>query len=214
MKSRQRRVASAISGATLVLLLLAIVALNNRFQPPAPEVFELREVSMYTPPPPPPPQRRDEQSSTLAGSAINLARNTNIVSLDMLTLEVRLAAGGMGDLGSGAWGIGDGIGQGLQTFDLSELDSAPTVIGSPPIVYPSAAVDQGITEFVVQVHILIDEEGRTHLMRIVENPFPSFNIDLRQYVSGVVFTAPRRLGLTVRAEYLWPLRIRQPEDEL
>jgi len=212
MTARQRRLLSASLGAGLLLLLLLIVSLDNVFEFAEPQVFEMREVSIYQPPPPPPPPPQDSESSSLAGSAINLARTANIVALDMMDLDVKVEAGGAGDFGAGGWGIGEGIGAGLETFDLSELDSAPVVIGAPPIVYPEEAVDQGVAEFLVRVHILIDEEGRTYLVRIVENPFPSFSVDLQTYVSAVIFTPPKRFGVAVRAEYLWPLRIRQPTD--
>jgi hypothetical protein len=100
-------------------------------------------------------------------------------------------------------------GAALETFSLSELDSTPVVMGAPPIVYPQDAIDDGVDEFEVLVQIQIDQEGRTFPIRIVENPYPSFELDLYDFVSGVVFSPPTRLGVPVRAEYLWPIGIRQ-----
>jgi outer membrane biosynthesis protein TonB len=82
-------------------------------------------------------------------------------------------------------------------------------MGAPPIIYPQEAIDEGVNEFEVLVQILIDQEGRTVPIRIVRNPYPSFEGDLHDFVSNVVFSPPTRLGVPVRAEYLWPIGIRQ-----
>jgi hypothetical protein len=209
MTGPQRRWLSVVLGAGLVLLLMVITSFDDRHRLEPQETFELREVRIYEPPPPPPPPPPDFQGSRRAGPAMSLAPHETAIVLDIMELDVKLAVGELGDLGAGGWGIGDGAGAGLEIVSLAELDSAPAVMGSPVLVYPKEAIDLGITEFEVLVHILIDEEGRTYPIRIVDNPFPSFREDLERYVSGVVFSPPTRLGVPVRTEYLWPLLIRQ-----
>jgi hypothetical protein len=146
------------------------------------------------------------------------------VKLDLMALEVNMddaigvsgfgtggpgGGGDLGDWGGGTWG----------TVTLSELDNIPMVRSAPPVKadddnpllgWPKEAVDQNISEFVVQVHIAIDEEGRAYLIRIVKNPFPSTNNEILDFVSAVRFTPPTRMGIPVKAEYLWPLRLTRP----
>jgi hypothetical protein len=138
--------------------------------------------------------------------------------LDVMQLDVRFAAvvgemnlGGLGKgigVGSGD-GTGDGSGGGFGLVTLSELDQQPTVVSAPVFVYPKEAVDRGIAEFELRFHILIDEEGRTYPIAIVQNPFPALSTEFLDYVARVRFTPPTRLGIPVRTEYLWPIKIKQ-----
>jgi hypothetical protein len=122
-----------------------------------------------------------------------------------------LNLGGLGQgigVGNGD-GTGDGSGTGFGLVTLSELDQEPTVVSAPVFVYPKLASEQGLAEFQLQFHVLIDEEGRTTPLAIVQNPFPSLTRDFLDYASRVRFTPPTRLGIPVRTEYLWPVKVKQ-----
>ena len=66
-----------------------------------------------------------------------------------------------------------------------------------------------IEEFELKFHILIDEEGRTYPLAIIESPFPALSAEFLDYASKVRFTPPTRLGIPVRTEYLWPVKIKR-----
>lgn len=208
MKTRQRRWLSAFLGTALLVLLLALVSFDHVARPASIEIVPLTEVRIYEPPPPPPPPPADSRESGRAGPALALVQNETPVALEIMELDVELAVGALGDLGLGGSGLGDGAGAAFETVGLSELDSGPFVTGAPPIVYPEDVLAQGIEEFEVRVHLLINEQGRARLIRIVENPYPSYSPEIEEFVSQVVFSPPTRLGIPVRAEFLWPLLIR------
>jgi hypothetical protein len=118
--------------------------------------------------------------------------------------------GGLGQgigVGSGD-GVGDGTGGGFSLVTLSELDQLPMVVSAPIYPYPREATASGIAEFDLRFHIMIDEEGRAHPVAVVENPFPALNSDLMEWASKVRFSPPTRLGIPVRAEYYWPVKMR------
>jgi hypothetical protein len=147
-----------------------------------------------------------------------MANAEDPVKLDIMELEVDMedvvisglgtggpgGGGGDGLGGGGGDGLGSGWG-GLGTVSLPELDKTPMVISAPPMAYPEEALDQGILEFKVELHIVIDEMGRTYPVRVLRNPFPSINEEILEFASVVRFTPPTKQGIPVKAEYLWPL---------
>jgi len=204
-----RRWLSGALGIGLVLVLIGIVLLDDRFTADPPATFEIREVQVYEDPPPPPPPPVERSTEGRAGPAISQVRNAEAIVLERMELDVKLALGEPGDFGLGGWGIGEGAGQGIDPVAFADLDKAPVILGSPPIVYPDEAIEQGVYEFTVVVHILVDEQGRTYPIKILSNPFPSFELDVINFVSNVTFTPPTRLGVPVRTEYSWPLLIKK-----
>jgi hypothetical protein len=222
MTPRKRRWLAASLGTGLVLLLLALASLDTLGGLGAPKRFELTEVTTFEAPPPPPrsPARPSPaRNGGSTGTELTLRASRAPVALDKMQLEVQFAAADVGKLnlaglgngvgvGSGD-GTGDGSGTGFDLALLSELDQQPTVVSAPVFGYPKEATATGLAEFDLEFHILIDEEGRTYPIEITKNPFPSLNPQLLEYASKVRFTPPTRLGIPVRTEYLWPVRIKR-----
>jgi hypothetical protein len=220
MTLRKRRWLAGSLGTGLVLLLVSLAYLDTLGDPEAPERLVLTDVTTYQAPPPPPPPPARPNNARRGGSTGELlpSESSRAPVLDVMQLDVRFAAvvgemnlGGLGKgigVGSGD-GTGDGSGGGFGLVTLSELDQQPTVVSAPVFVYPKEAVDRGIAEFELRFHILIDEEGRTYPIAIVQNPFPALSTEFLDYVARVRFTPPTRLGIPVRTEYLWPIKIKQ-----
>lgn len=206
MNALQRQLLAGFLGTALLLALLLLAALDNAFAPQPPELIPLTEVQMYSPPPPPPPppvsqqQRSSESSPTLV-----LENVQSDLALKIMPLDVNLSPGEFGGTGQGVGGLGDGTGVDWGTVNLSELDGVPSVISAPLLVYPEELSNQGFNEFRVQFHILIDEEGRTYPVRLIDNPHPALTRQLLDYAASVRFTPPTSLGVPVRVEYLWPV---------
>jgi len=213
MNIQRRHLVSTLLGTGLLLLLLLLVSLDDLYSPEPPEMVALRDVQMYEPPPPPPPpplEARDRGGD--AGRPLAVASRETQIELQIMALDVELAAGEFGDFGFGTGGLGEGLGFDFGTVSLLDLDSFPVVVRSPVYVYPQELIVSFIDQFPVHFHILIDEEGWAHLIRIVENPYPSENEKLAEFVAGVQFTAPTKLGIPVRTEYLWPVEFRRDRD--
>lgn len=219
MTLRQRRWLAGALGTGLTTLLLLLAGLDNLYRPERREAMTARAVELYEPAPPaPPPARpRDSRRGGSTGRTLTLDSARAPVALDMMQLDVTLPVaavgalnlGGLGDgLGTGAGdGTGDGSGVGLGLVALSALDQVPTVVSAPVFVDPKEAAARGIEEFELLFHIMIDEEGRTYPLALVQNPFPPLTQQFMDYASKVRFTPPTRLGIPVRTEYLWPVKI-------
>ncbi len=205
-----RRWIAAGLGSGLLVLLLVIVSLGDLYRGEPPERLVRTELEIFEPPPPPPPPPIDQRGSRSAGPALLLARVDSPIVLEVMDLDVQLTSGELGGLGAGGWGGVEDIGAAsLQLVGFSDLDETPMVLFAPTITYPQDAIDHRIDEFEVKIHIMIDEEGRTFPVRIVESPFPGLDDEFAEYASKVVFSPPKRLGIPVKTEYLWPVVFRR-----
>ena len=222
MTVRQRRWVAGSLATGLVLLLVFIASLDLGGDVKAPERFVLTEVTTFeAPPPPPPPPARTSNSPAggSTGAQLTLRSSRAPISLDKMNLQIQFAAAKVGDLniaglGQGIGlgvgdGIGDGSGFGYGLAGVSELDQVPMVVSAPPFAYPKEATERGLTEFSLRYHILIDEQGRTYPIALVENPFPSLNAQFMAYAAQVRFSPPTRLGIPVKTEYVWPVKIKR-----
>lgn len=222
MTDRQRHWLAASLGTGLVLLLVLVASFDMSGEPNAPERFVLTEVSTFEPPPPPPPPPATPNNTPSGGSTGNeptLRSSRAPVTLDTMQLDIQFAAAEVGNLniaglGRGIGlgigdGTGDGSGSGFELVTLSELDEQPVVLSAPVFPFPEAATARGLTEFDLRYNILIDEEGRTFPIALVQNPFPSLNSEFMEWASRVRFSPPTRLGIPVRTEYSWPVKIRR-----
>jgi hypothetical protein len=218
--TRKRRWLAGSLGTGLVLLLLLIAYLDTVGDPGAPQRLVLTDVTTYEappPPPPPPPRPKDARSGGSTGAFLPLDTSRAPV-LDVMQLDVRFAArvgelnlGGLGrgiGVGSGD-GTGDGTGTGLGLATLAELDQVPMVVSAPVFPYPNEATARGLAEFDLRYAILIDEEGRAYPIAMVQNPFPASSSEFLEWASRVRFSPPTRLGIPVRAEYVWPVKIKR-----
>ena len=221
--NRSRRMLASCLGTLLLCLLLLLASMEVGFEIKRPPKIRMHEVRIYKPPPPPPPPPMEQNKTDSAMPSLTKANAEDPVKLDFLALEVNMDdAIGISGFGTGGPGGAGGLGWGggsWGTIALSELDNIPMIRSAPPVKpdndnplvgWPKEAVDQNIQEFVVQVHVAIDEEGRTYPIRIVRNPFPSMNEEILDFVSAVLYTPPTRMGVPVKTEYLWDLLIKKP----
>ncbi len=216
LSDRSRRIVATCLGTLLLAMLLLLVSLNSKFEAEPPPKIATHEVRSYKPPPPPPPPPKKQQGgSNSPRPSLARARVETPVELEVMDLEADIGAGGIGGFGAG--GTGDGNGDGLgsgsggwEIVGISDLDNIPMVRSAGNLSYPEEAIRQNVPEFRIEVHIVIDEEGRAHPIRILKNPFPSMNKKVMKYVSSVTFTPPTKLGIPVKTAYLWPLRMKKP----
>ena len=220
MSVRQRRSLAASLATGLVLALVFIASFDLSGNKTQPERFVLTEVSTFEAPPPPPPPPPRPSNSPSGGSSGNepvLRSSRAPVSLDTMKLDIQFAAAEVGNLniaglGNGIGvGVGDGVGNGNGSgyglAGVGELDQVPMVVSAPAFAFPKEAADRGLTEFNLRYHIVIDEQGRTYPIALIENPFPSLNAQFMAFAAQVRFSPPTRLGIPVKTEYVWPVKI-------
>lgn len=218
--TRKRRWLAGSLGTGLALLLVVLAYLDTLGNPEGPQRLVLTDVATYQappPPPPPPPRPREARSGGSTGAFLPLDTSRAPV-LDVMQLDVRFAArigdlnlGGLGQgigVGSGD-GTGDGSGAGFGLATLSELDQVPYVVSAPVFPYPEEATARGLTEFDLRYHILVDEQGQGYPIALLESPFPELNSEFMEWASRVRFSPPTRLGIPVRAEYVWPVKLKR-----
>ena len=223
LSNRNRQLLAPCLGTLLLIVLLLLASLDVEYEVEPPPKISMHEVRMYSPPPPPPPPPMEQNAQSSPMPSLTTANVEDPVKLDFMELEVGMEAVGVSGFGTGGPGGGGGLGTGGEgewgTVALSELDNIPIIRSYPlmrpdddnPLLgWPKEAVKQNIREFVVMLHIAIDEEGRTYPIRIVQNPFPTMNEEILEFVSAVRFTPPTRLGVPVKTEYLWDLLIKRP----
>ena len=222
MTVRQRRWVAGSLATGLVLTLVFIASFDLSGNQRAPERFVLTEVTTFEAPPPPPPPPPRPSNSPRGGSTGNeptLRASRAPVPLDTMKLDIQFAAAEVGNfniagLGKGiGLGVGDGFGNGTGSgyglAGVSELDQVPMVVSAPALNYPAEARARGLTEFNLSYHIVIDEQGNTYPIALVENPFPSLNAEFMAWAAQVRFSPPTRLGIAVKTEYVWPVKIKR-----
>lgn len=208
MKKARRHVLATVVGLGLLAAMLGLVLLDGLISVEPPERVAVREVVFRDPPPPPPPpvtrqDQADDPRPDLSATRVQLP-----LELTTMDLNIKVSAGRPDTQGSG---FGEGIGVGLGTVGLKDLDGIPSVIRAPIVDdYPEALLEQGIKSFEVMLHIMVDEQGRPHLIEVLDSAYPPYDARLGDFVSDVRFTPPTLLGVPVRTEYAWPVLIKLP----
>lgn len=203
-----RQLLAVLLATTLLALLLVLASLDSLFQPEPPPRVLLREVNLYTPPPPPPPPTTASDSSRMAGPVLLQNNQTVALNLQLMDLDVSLPTGQFGDFGGGLGGEMGGVGVNWGTVNLSELDGLP-VVKRANVLATMSRLNRELRGDAIEVvfHIVIDENGKVYPVRILESSHPQFNEDMMAFARTVEFSPPTMLGVPVRTEYRWPVRL-------
>jgi len=216
-----RRLLAMASAVALLVALLLLSSLGVVREPPPKQPTVLENVRLYVPPTPPPgpePVEPNDRAGSAGTLQVNIPRRD--VELGLMKLDTRAAAavqvpsgyglGGLLDAGIGRGagnGAGDFAGGIPAVFAVNQLDAMPMVISAPPVNF--LGLDRlrrlNISELRVMFQVLVDEEGHTHPVRIIQSPYPELEGQLMEYAARTVFTPPLHLGRPVKAEYLWPV---------
>ena len=220
MTLRRRLLAMGLAAALLVALLL-LSSLGIVREPPAKQITVVEDVRLYVPPQPPPAPEPLKPSEHAGGSGtLKVSIPRRETELGLMALDTRAAATvsvpsgyGLGSL-LGA-GIGSGVGNGGESgiqavFAVSQLDALPIVISAPTWSFPDRVRRMNLGTVRIVFQIIVDEEGHTHPVRIVEAPNLDMDKQLLEYAARTVFTPPLHLGKPVKAQYLWPVAVEIP----
>lgn len=197
--------------ALLVLALTSILILNNRqtLQEPDTVILRTNIQTLQLPPPPPPMEMVEQEQSapkldvTIAGDGPSLKLSKLNMSATKPTLAVKKNKLSTPDFSE------QDIAFDTSSFGLSDLDTLPRLLTPLQIKFTSDMRRRGVKKVAVKLHVQIDTYGRVLLKTIKENPYPQLNNALEALVRSAKFTPPKRHGKLVKAEFIWPLELKE-----
>ncbi|MGE3312238.1 MAG: energy transducer TonB [Limisphaerales bacterium] len=151
-------------------------------------------------PPPPPPEEKEEEPPPELADAPETPLDLNI------NLDVALGSGGAMAMGLGAMG-GDGMGSGLDAFDVSDLERRPEAVSQVSPVYP-AALRKARIEGTVTLVFLLTEAGTVEDPRVENSTHPEFEKPAVDALRRWRFKPGMREGQAVKTFMRLPMRFR------
>jgi protein TonB len=157
------------------------------------------EVVTEVEPPPPPPKEEEEPPPQLA-DAPETPMNLNV------SLDVALGSGGAMAMGLGAL-ANEGMGAGLDAFDVSDLEKRPEAVSQVAPVYP-ASLRKARIEGTVTLVFLLNEGGTVEDPRVENSTHPEFEKPALDAVRRWKFRPGMREGQAVKTFMRLPMRFR------
>ncbi len=157
------------------------------------------EVVMEVEPPPPPP-KEDEEPPPQLSDAPETPMNLSV------SLDVALGSGGAMAMGLGAL-ANEGMGAGLDAFDVSDLEKRPEAVSQVAPVYP-ASLRKARIEGTVTLVFLLNEGGMVEDPRVENSTHPEFEKPALEAVRRWKFRPGMREGQAVKTFMRLPMRFR------
>jgi len=195
-------------GATA--LLLAVLKLSENSSQAAEPQLIVRKIDVAAPPPPPPapPVQQPNDSSTALDLSFSGGSQTVAMSFktSKATAQLKLPKPPNKLLNRPDWNIN--LKQDWQAFGLGDLDQLPRLLTPIRVDFPDSLKRRGINKALAKLHILIDESGQVFLQNIKQLDYPELKPGLKQAVQQARFTTPKKSGLAVKAEFIWPVELK------
>ena len=90
-------------------------------------------------------------------------------------------------------------------LEVQELDKIPRLVSSSYVTFPREITARGIKRVATQVEIIIDENGKAFVKKIVDPVYPEMVEVIRKAINNSRFTIPTKNGRPVQAVYLYSL---------
>ncbi len=196
----------------IVALLMTILIINSRsnlFVPEQVMVRPLDTVAVLPPPPPPPSVSQPMPEQPLS---IDLRFQGEGPRLTLSKVKINLAKPKLdkptvSDFSPEFTPQSSAID--LSGFSLNELDQQPRLMTPLGIEFTPKMKGAGIKQVKVKLHVVIDQNGQVHLKKIIKNPYPELTSAIKKLTKRARFSAPERQGKPVRAEFIWPLVLKE-----
>lgn len=163
---------SIVLGVGISGLLFLAIPLTQIFNQYDKQPEEILAIEVAPPPPPPPPEEpppppEPEQEEPPP----ELDSPPPPISLEQLDMALNPGTGGAlgGDFALPSFDVSDSDLGGLEIFELGDVDSPPQPRTRIEFSYPAAAKRKGITG-VVKIEYVVNREGRTENIQIIESP--------------------------------------------
>lgn len=195
-----------------ITALMALLIVNNRRDVAQPGQVMVRPVEIVAALPEPPPPKKTSQSAQSQTLKLDLRHPGSGPSLTLAKSQVKISKTKIAppkldnftpnfDITLNAFD--------LSGFALNELDQQPQLMTPLNIAFTAQMKNSGVKKIMVKLHVVIDSQGKVHLKKIKENPYPQLNSAIRQLTQKARFSAPLRQGKSVQAEFIWPLVLKE-----
>lgn len=193
---------------TFALLLLIIFAKLSPMRES--DIVTVRQVDVAAPPPPepPPPIVQERQSPTPNptvnlmgvgdGASLSYADNPRLTLDNLMRIERPAFDKNTFDLSSN-------LSVDFPLIEVKELDSIPRLLSNNRILFPRHLREQGIDRVTTKVEIIIDQQGKAYVKKIVDPVYPEMMDVIRKAINDSRFTTPTKNGHPVQAIYLYTL---------
>jgi len=191
---------------------LVIAMLLFKFNDLKPEeTVTVRKIDVALPlPPPPPPPMEVEQTKTESSSAsidlLGMGEGPKIQYSDAPKLEkpkkakLKLPKFDMSSLN-----LGKAISIDFPILEVKSLDHIPQVISSKFVAPPKEIIRKGIKRIPTEVEIIIDQQGKPFIKRIIDPIYPEMIVTIREWIKHARFTVPKKNGQPVQAVYSYKI---------
>lgn len=191
-------------------LMLVLIA-NNRAPLTATEQFMVRPLEVVATLPPPKPPASVSRAMAKPTLQLDLSLQGEGPSLTLSPIKLKLQKPALStpniehrvpEFDSKQLSLA------LKGFAINELDGQPRLLTPVRIEFTPEMKRDGVREILVKLHVVIDISGKVHLKAIKDNPYPKLNYGLKQLIARARFSAPKRQGKPVQAEFIWPLMLK------
>lgn len=194
-----------------VLAFTLLVLLAPQKSSPPEEELTVRKIEMRLPPPPPPPppvQQKPDVSQAESAS-INLAGLESQVQMSY-TNKPKINTVKMDKIEQPEFELStlhmrETLSVQFPVVGVKSLDAMPQIVSSKLVSIPGELRRRGITRVETKVQIIIVENGKAYIKKIVDPVYPEMVEPIREYIENIRFTAPTQDGNPVQAEYLFEM---------
>jgi protein TonB len=204
------RVRAIILGAALSFGIFILVPFTQMLSGLKPQDKTVRSFDVVQPPPPPPPELEEPpEEPPPEEPPPEMTPPPPPMSLTQLELALNP---GIGDALAGvggfeAFALSPDAALEAQLFDVQDLDELPRPIRQVRMEPPTRFRQERISGL-VRVEIMIDEEGRTTVRRIIESSHSDLVDPAREALRQWVWSPPKKNGDPVKARYILPIGFR------
>lgn len=190
----------------LLMLILAVKIAPVR----EPDMLTVRNVDVAVPPPPepPPPIVQQQQSvspnpsmdllGTGDGPSMTYSANPNLTLDNLVRIEKP-------EFDKNAYDLSSNLSVDFPMVEVKELDSTPRLLSNNRISFPRQMRERGIDRVTTKVEIIIDQQGKAYVKKIVDPVYPEMVDVIRKAINDSRFTIPTKNGRPVQAIYLYTL---------
>jgi periplasmic protein TonB len=201
----------ALSLLAVLILLFVMLLLEGGDDAPEDSVT-VRRVDVTLPPPPKPPPpltKRPPESENLTpsidligpskGPALNYANNPKLTMINLEKVK-------QPDFDPDSMNLQKTLSVDFPLLEVKELDQIPRLVSTNRISFPKILRQRGINRVETLVEIIIDQNGKAFVKKIVDPVYPEMVDVIRKSINNSRFTVPTKNGLPVQAVYLYTLR--------
>ena len=194
---------SLLLASSLVIAML-LFKLND-LKPEETVTIRKIDIALPLPPPPPPPMEVEQTNAESSSASIDLSgmgEGPKIKYSDVPKLEkpkkakLKLPKFDMSSLN-----LGRVISIDFPLLEVKSLDRIPQVISSKFVAPPKEIIRKGIKRISTEVEIIIDQQGKPFIKRIIDPIYPEMIATIREWIKHARFTVPKKNGQPVQAVY-------------